>query len=94
MSAPVATATANLTEKDIASSLLSTSKSCCEKLCIATLEAASPDLHRLFKATLEKEIGMQRKIYDFMHARKWYDPYTPPAQMAANDLGEAQTALS
>lgn len=94
MSTPAAVTQTTLTDRDIATSLLTASKSCCEKLCMATLEAASPDLYRLFHSTYDTEVASQRKIYEYMHQKNWYDPYKAPHDMAMADLTEAKRTFS
>jgi len=87
-------AASTVTDRDIATSLLTAAKGSCEKLSAATLEAASPNLYRLFHASYGKEVDSQRKIYEYMHRKNWYDPFMTPRDMASADLAEARKTFA
>jgi spore coat protein CotF len=85
--------TATITEKDVASMLLSHAKAFAQKCCTAAVEATSPELNRLFIGEVEKCLTFQRDVWEFMRQKGWYDPYTLPRQMADQDLKEAESVL-
>jgi spore coat protein CotF len=90
---PTAQETAQLTDKDIASSLLEDAKTCAKILCDAALEATSDDLHRLFREELERHLQEQREIWSYMRRKGWYEPSKGPLAMAREDLAEARSAV-
>jgi spore coat protein CotF len=86
-------ATATITEKDIASMLLTDAKGFAQKCCTAAVEATSPELNRLFIGEVQKCLSFQREVWEFMRQKGWYDPYKLPRQMADQDLKEAEGVL-
>lgn len=87
------TTTATITEKDVASMLLSQAKSCAQKYCSAAVEAASPELNRLFISEVDRTLRFQREVFEFMQRKGWYDPFKLARQMAEEDLREAEQAV-
>jgi similar to spore coat protein len=90
---PTSTATTPITDREIATMLLTSAKDCAKKSCAAAIEAASPDLHRLFVEETDNALRFQRKVWEYMHKKGWYDPYQTPRQMAEQDLRTAAEAV-
>lgn len=84
--------TTKMADKDIACMLLEDAKICAKTLVGAALEAATPDLRRVFVEEVNIHLEEQDQIYRYMHSKGWYDPFKTPRAMAEQDLQEARKA--
>lgn len=77
---------AKVTDQVIASDLLAAGKMGAMALTTATLEAATPELRRLFQDSLMECLAEHERIYRLAQERGWYQAYARPEEQLRLDL--------
>ncbi len=81
-----------MTEKDIVTELLLTTKNVLGKYAAALSEATTPKVRETFKKHLNQIIDSQGQISDYALEKGYYHPFDPSEQFK-DDLKEAYLAL-
>jgi len=81
-----------MTEKDIVTELLLTTKNVLNRYCFALGETANPELRETLKGQINKLIDSQSRLINYAVEKGYYLPYNPLEQFK-DDLKKAYTAL-
>ncbi|NLP43964.1 MAG: spore coat protein [Peptococcaceae bacterium] len=81
-----------MTEKDIVTELLLTTKNVLNRYCIAIGETANPELRETLKKHINKLIDSQSNLINYAVGKGYYRPYNPSEQFE-DDLKKAYTTL-
>lgn len=85
---------ARVTDQVIASDMLAAGKLGCVSLTLATLEAATPELRRLFQESLNECLNDHERLYRLTQERGWYQAYASPEQQLQLELRLSEPAAS
>ena len=61
-------------DKDLMQDILLLEKGACDLYMHGSIEAATPNVNRTFKAALNESLTLQDSIYQQMKSRGWYAP--------------------